>query len=386
MNDITLSTKERSRISERAGFVGILCNLLLFVSKLLVGLLANSVSIIADAFNNLSDAGSSVISIVGSKMAAKQADANHPFGHGRIEYIAAFIIAFLVVEVGITAFRNAVGRILHPEELVFSRITAGILIASILIKCFMAWYYKQVAHRIDSKVYEASASDSLQDTITTTATLVSLLIYRFSGRNLDAIIGLIVSIIVIYNGIGIVRETLRPLIGGSIDPALYERVISFVKKYRGIYGAHDLVVHNYGPSQSMASIHAEVDGGMTVREAHEIIDQIERDAYQQLGIELVIHMDPVDHDEASEYYENLLLKTAAEIDPAISIHDFQLGRDPDDPDGTHLRMSFDMVTPWSRTDAEDEQLRMSLTEKIRKRNPGIRLVIHLDKPYVQEST
>lgn len=136
----------------------------------------------------------------------------------------------------------------------------------------------------------------------------------------------------------------------------------------------------------MASIHAEVDGGMTVREAHEIIDQIERDAYQQLGIELVIHMDPVDHDEASKYYENFLLKTAAEIDPAISIHDFQLGRDPDDPDGMHLRMSFDMVTPWSRSEAEDEQLRMSLTEKIRKKNPGIRLVIHLDKPYVQERT
>lgn len=383
MNEITLSAKERSRISERAGFVGILCNLLLFVSKILVGLLANSVSITADAFNNLSDAGSSVISIVGSKMAAKQADANHPFGHGRIEYIAAFIIAFLVVEVGITAFRNAVNRILRPEDLVFSRITAGILIASILIKCFMAWFYKRVAHRINSKVYEASASDSLQDTITTTATLVSLLIYRFSGHNLDAIIGLIVSIIVIYNGIGIVRETLRPLIGGSIDPALYERVISFVKKYRGIYGAHDLVVHNYGPSQSMASIHAEVDGGMTVREAHEIIDRIERDAYQQLGIELVIHMDPVDHDEASKYYENFLLKTAAEIDPAISIHDFQLGRDPD---GTHLRMSFDMVTPWSRSEAEDKQLRMSLTEKIHEKNPGIHLVIHLDKPYVQEST
>ena len=238
--------------------VGIFCNVLLFGVKMTIGTLMRSMAVMADAFNNLSDAASSVIGFVGVKMANKPADKDHPFGHGRMEYIAALIVSFLVIEVGITFFKSSIEKIRNPEELAFSWISFIILALSVGVKLWLSVFNRVLGRRIDSKVMLATAADSMGDVITTTATLVSIIVCRFSGVNIDGVVGLIVSIVVIMSGISIARDTLEPLIGKGVDPKLYGEIKELVESYDGIVGTHDLIVHNYGPGRSMASIHAEV--------------------------------------------------------------------------------------------------------------------------------
>ena len=275
-----------------ASMVGICCNVLLFVVKITIGFFLNSVSVMSDAFNNLSDAASSVIGFIGVRMAGRPADKDHPFGHGRIEYIAALIVSFLVIEVGLTFFKSSFGKILHPERLSFQAVSLVILALSIGVKLWMAYFNKKLGKRTGSKVMEATAADSLGDVLVTGATIVSVLLYGIFDLNIDGFIGLAVSVVVIVAGINIARDTLKPLIGEAIDPELYKKIKAFVESYDGIEGTHDLLVHSYGPSTSIASIHAEVDGHGNIEAIHEVIDQIERDAKEKLGILLVIHMDP----------------------------------------------------------------------------------------------
>ena len=315
---------ERTKISERAGLTGIVCNLLLFVFKISIGIIINSVSIMADGFNNLSDAGSSVISVVGSKMAGKKADEDHPFGHGRIEYIAAFIVSILVLNVGLSSLQDSFRKILHPEMMHYSIYAAVILLVSMLAKLGLALFYRRVAEKIDSNIYRASSQDAFMDILTTATTFASLLIFHFFDRNIDAYVGLLVSLIVIWNGVGIARETLAPLIGDSIDPELFYTIIDFVERYPGILGSHDLIVHNYGPNQYMATIHAEVDGRSNIESAHDLIDRIEHDCETQLGVHLVIHMDPIHNDDETRFYRALLASILSELSPESSFHDFRI--------------------------------------------------------------
>ena len=277
-----------------ASIVGILCNVCLFLVKFVVGLLVNSVSVTADAFNNLSDAASSVISFVGVKMAGKPADKEHPFGHGRIEYIAALIVSFLVLEVGFTFLKDSISKIRHPEMLNFQLVSVVILILSIGVKLWLGIFNRQLGKRIDSKVMMAVFADSMGDVITTSVAILSLVIFRLTGINIDGIVGIGVALVVMWAGVGIARDTLEPLIGEAIDPEEYDKVKRFVERYDGIEGTHDLIIHNYGPNQSMASIHAEVPNDVNIENAHELIDRIERDAVEELGILLVIHMDPIE--------------------------------------------------------------------------------------------
>ena len=254
----------RTRYGALAGMVGICCNLILFAAKLITGLLANSISVMADAFNNLSDAASSIISIVGVKMAEKPADEEHPFGHGRIEYISAFIVAFLVIEVGFSLFKTSFGKIRNPEPMVFQWLSIGIMVLSVGVKLWLGMFNRRLGKRIDSKVMMATAADSLGDVAATTATIVSMLVFGVFDVNVDGIVGLAVSVVVMIAGVNIAKDTLAPLIGEAIDPEVYREITRFVESYDGIVGSHDLIVHNYGPGRSMASIHAEVPSDVDV--------------------------------------------------------------------------------------------------------------------------
>ncbi len=357
---------------------GIFCNVILFVAKWMVGFWLHSISVMADAFNNLSDAGSSVIGLVGVKMAGKPADRDHPFGHGRIEYIAALIVSFLVIEVGFTFFKDAVGKIMEPEELKFRAVSVVILLLSVGVKLWMGMFNRRLGQRVNSSVMLATAADAMGDVVTTSATILSLVVFRVTGLNIDGIVGLGVSLVVMWAGIGIARDTLEPLIGKPVDPEEYEKITEFVEAYDGIVGSHDLIVHNYGPGRSMASIHAEVPNDVGIEASHEIIDRIERDAVKNLGLFLVIHMDPVEmKDEHVLAVKRQVLKILDALDPAVSIHDFRM------VDGTdQINLIFDMVLPYEYDHKRQDELRVSLMKLLKIADERYECVITVERSYV----
>ena len=277
-----------------ASMVGIFCNVFLFVVKLLIGLAMRSVSVMADGFNNLSDAGSSIISFIGVKMASKPADEEHPFGHGRMEYVSAFVVAFLVMEVGFTFLKDAISKIRQPEELQFQLVATCILVLSIGVKLWLGMFNKKLGTKIDSKVMIAAATDSMGDVFATTATIISILVYKCFGVNIDGWIGIGVALVVMKAGFEIAKDTIEPLLGEAVPKDIYEKITAFVESYDGVVGTHDMILHNYGPGRSMASLHAEVPNDVDIEISHEIIDRIEREAIKEIGIYLVIHMDPIE--------------------------------------------------------------------------------------------
>ena len=342
-----------------ASMVGIFCNVLLFGLKFFVGLLTRSVSVMADGFNNLSDAGSSIISFVGVKMANKPADEDHPFGHGRMEYIAALVVAFLVVEVGLSFLKDAIDKIRHPQQLNFHVISIVLLMASIGVKLWLGAFNRKLGKRIDSKVMMAAATDAIGDVIATTATIVSVLVFKIWEINIDGYVGVIVSLVVVWAGIGIARDTLEPLLGEAVPKDVYDKITVFVEGYDGVCGTHDLIVHNYGPGRSMASIHAEVPNDVDVEISHEIIDRIEREALKELGIYLVIHMDPIEtKDETTLQVKRQLEETLTELDPEVSLHDFRMVVGEN-----QINLIFDMVVPIQY----DKERRKMLCQTMRKR-------------------
>ncbi|MDO4599878.1 MAG: cation diffusion facilitator family transporter [[Ruminococcus] gnavus] len=360
-----------------ASIVGILCNVCLFLVKFVVGLLVNSVSVTADAFNNLSDAASSVISFVGVKMAGKPADKEHPFGHGRIEYIAALIVSFLVLEVGFTFLKDSISKIRHPEVLNFQLVSVVILILSIGVKLWLGIFNRQLGKRIDSKVMMAVFADSMGDVITTSVAILSLVIFRLTGINIDGIVGIGVALVVMWAGVGIARDTLEPLIGEAIDPEEYDKVKRFVERYNGIEGTHDLIIHNYGPNQSMASIHAEVPNDVNIENAHELIDRIERDAVEELGILLVIHMDPIEmKNEQVMDLRKQVDTVLRELDEACSIHDFRVVNGVG-----QINLIFDMVVPFGYGEEQQEQLRQRLMERLQELDRRYQCVITMEHSY-----
>lgn len=350
----------RTRYGLMASVVGICCNVILFVSKLFIGMLVNSISVMADAFNNLSDAASSIVGFVGVKMAGKPADEDHPFGHGRVEYIAAFIVAFLVIQVGFSFLKTSIEKIIHPEEMTFKAVSLAILLLSVCIKLWMALFNNTLGKRIHSTVMKATAADSLGDVITTSATILSILVYGILGLNIDGIIGLVVSCIVMWAGVKIAKDTLTPLIGEPIDPKLYDEITEFVESYDGIVGTHDLIVHNYGPSRSMASIHAEVPNDVNIEVSHEIIDAIEREAVRKFGIFLVIHMDPVEtKDSRVMEFGSMLENVLQKIDPRISFHDLRMVEGKN-----KISLIFDLVVPREYDKNKKDCLKEEVTKKV----------------------
>lgn len=371
------STEVRTRYGMLASVVGIFCNVLLFSVKLAIGLILSSLAVTADAFNNLSDAASSIISFVGVKMAGKPADAEHPFGHGRIEYIAALIVSFLVIEVGFTFFKSSISKIMHPEEITFDPVPFIILILSILVKLWMAFFNNKLGKRIDSKVMLATAADSLGDVITTSATVISIVICHFTSINVDAIAGLIVSGIVIWSGVSIAKDTLEPLIGQRVPSELYQKITDMVGSYEGIVGAHDLIVHNYGPNRSMATIHAEVPNDVSIEASHEIIDRIERDAKKELNILLVIHMDPVEmRDEEVLELRDKTSHIVHALDPELHFHDFRVLKENE-----QKNLIFDLVVPDSYTEKDANRVMHQLIALLHEMEKNVDCIITLDRSF-----
>ncbi len=360
-----------------SSLTGIVCNLVLFGVKLAVGAVLRSISVISDAFNNLSDAASSIISFVGVKLAEKPADKAHPFGHGRVEYIAALIVSFLILEVGWTFFKSSVDKIRNPEELNFSLVSVGILCLSVGLKLWLAFFNRKLGDRIHSSVMKATAADSLGDVLATGATIVSVLIYGLAGVNVDGYIGLLVSVVVMAAGFNIAKETLEPLIGSAIDPEVYDRITHFVEGYEGIIGSHDLLVHNYGPSRSMASIHAEVPGDVDVMQSHELIDRIEREAKEKLGIVLVIHMDPVETNNPEvARIKALVEEVLDQIDPELRFHDLRIIQGKN-----RINVIFDMVVSYGLSVKETDALKAEIERRLQEQDGRCRCVVTVDRAF-----
>lgn len=368
----------RTRYGILSSIVGILCNVLLFGIKLLIGMLMHSIAVMADAFNNLSDAASSVISFVGVKMAGKPADKEHPFGHGRMEYIAAFIVAFLVIQVGFSFFKSSAGKLMHPEAITFQLVPFLILVLSVGVKLWMGLFNRKLGKRINSKVMLATSADSMGDAVTTSATLISILICRFAGVNIDAAAGVLVSLMVMWAGISIAKETLEPLIGEAADPELYKKISEMVEAYDGILGTHDLIVHNYGPNKSMASIHAEVPRDADIEESHEIIDRIEREAARELGIFLVIHMDPIEvRDEEVLKSKQELEEVLQSIDERLNMHDFRMVKGK-----RQINLIFDLVVPFDYDKKGQEELLDKVIRMMQEKDRRYQFVITVDQGFV----
>lgn len=376
----TENPQVRTAYGMMAGLVGICCNLVLFGAKIAVGIMTSSISVMADAFNNLSDAASSIVGFVGMKMAQKPADEDHPFGHGRIEYISAFIVAFIVIEVGFSLLKTSVGKLLHPETLTFGLVSVGILLFSVVVKLWMALFNRKLGKRIQSSVMMATAADSLGDVAATSATILSIVVFGLWKVNIDGLVGLIVSVLVMIAGINIAKDTLEPLIGGPIDPEIYRKITAFVNGYNGIAGSHDLIVHNYGPGRSMASIHAEVPSDVDIEVSHEIVDKIERDAAKKLGIFLVIHMDPVSlKDGRVKKIRQLMEETLRGLDERLTLHDFRV------VDGTsQINLIFDLVVPRDYTKQMQDACKQEICQRMKEKDERYHCVITAECTYCTE--
>ena len=373
--------KVRTAYGVLASLVGIICNCLLFVVKAVIGTLLGSIAVVADAFNNLSDAFSSIISFIGVKLASRPADQEHPFGHGRYEYIAAFIVAFMVIQVGFTFVKSSLDKIFHPEALIFSGISVLILLLSIAVKLWLGLFNRRLGKRINSTVMKATAADAIGDVITTSATVVSILIFRIFGLNIDGFVGLVVALVVIWAGIGIARDTIRPLLGETPSPEVYNMLKEKVESYEGIIGSHDLIVHNYGPTKSMATIHAEVRSDVNIEVSHELIDRIEREVTRETGIFPVIHMDPVDVDnENVSRYRTEVYRLIREMDPAVSAHDFRLVAGE-----LQMNLIFDIVVPYAYSIEKTHQFIVDLEKNIQKYDARCQCVITIDHSYSPET-
>lgn len=361
-----------------ASIVGIICNIILFAIKLGIGMVINSISVMADAFNNLSDAASSIISFLGVKLANRPADQEHPFGHGRYEYIAAMIMSFLVLQVGISCMQSSIQKILHPESTGFQIVLVGILCISVLIKVWLGMFNRMLGERISSTMMKATAADAMGDVLITSATIISIIIARVTGLKIDGYMGVIVSVIILFAGFNIAKDTLEPLLGQAISPEIYKKVTQKVESYQGIIGTHDLIVHNYGPSHTMATIHAEVPNNLGFETAHETIDLIEREVLKELKIFLVIHMDPVEvNNEVVRKLKIEVIKEVKGLEENATIHDFRMVNGEQ-----QINLIFDLVVPHSYTEKEEEQLLADVVTAISNKDERYQCVITLEHSYI----
>ena len=356
------------------GAVGIFLNLCLFTGKFLAGTFSNSIAITADAFNNLSDAGSSIITLIGFKMAGQKPDPSHPFGHGRIEYISGLLISVIILLMGLELVKSSISKILHPEILDFSPIIILVLVASILVKCYMFLYNRRLGRKLDSAAMLATAMDSLSDTLATAAVLAATLISHFTDLAIDGWCGVLVGLFICYAGVQAAKETISPLLGQAPDPEFVRQINDLVLGHKGILGIHDLIVHNYGPGRILISLHAEVPADGSLLALHELIDAIEHELREQLRCHAVIHMDPVCvGDEETAKLKTVAESCLHEINPPLTLHDFRIVAGP-----THTNLIFDVVTPYDFP-ISDKALVTLLQEKISASNPNYSAVIEVDK-------
>ncbi|MBQ6787124.1 MAG: cation transporter [Lachnospiraceae bacterium] len=359
------------------GAVGIVLNVLLFIGKYLAGFLSGSVSIMADAFNNLSDAGSSFITMLGFHLAGKEPDPQHPFGHGRIEYVSGLAVSVLIIVMGVEVFKTAIQKIMHPEQMELSVITMLILFASIAVKIYMSLYNRTYGKKLDSSAMKATATDSLSDCISTAVVLLSMLVYQFLHINLDGWSGLIVAIFILIAGVNSARETLSPLLGEAPDEELVMEIEKMVMEHPDVVGVHDMVVHNYGPGRMMISLHAEVPGNIDVYQLHDSVDLIEFQIKQRFQCEAVIHMDPIaTDDEQVMSLRQEIVELVRQYDEQLTIHDFRMVAGP-----THTNLIFDVVVPQGYQKTDDE-ISAEIARRINQKWCNYFAVIKMEKRYI----
>ena len=367
----------RQRYGLLSGGVGILLNLLLSAGKFLAGLLTGSIAVTADAFNNLSDAGSSVVTLAGFRLAAKQADDDHPFGHGRIEYLTGLLVAAAILLVGVELARTSLEKILQPEAVDFSWLSVGILCASILVKLWMSAFNRRLSRRIGSAAMAATAADSLSDVVATSAVLLGTLAGHFFALRIDGWVGILVAAFILRAGWEAAKDTLDPLLGQSPDPDLVESIQKAVLAHPQVTGVHDLIIHDYGPGRRMMSLHAEVPMDADVLEVHDVIDNIERELKETFHIEAVIHMDPIaTKDPQTNALREKMAALVREIDPAMTIHDFRMTVGPD-----HQNLIFDVVVPH-KCPLSDEEVKAAIAGKAGELEGGpFFTVVSIDRSY-----
>lgn len=364
----------RSAYGKLAGAVGIVCNLLLFAGKLLAGILSGSVAVTADAVNNLSDASSSLVTLLGFKLAERPADEEHPYGHARIEYISGLVVAALILLIGAELAKSSFSKILHPETVEFSFLTLGVLVGSILVKLWMALFCRKLGRRIDSTTLLATSADSRNDVISTAAVLVGCLVGYFFDVKLDGYIGMAVALFIIWSGCSIAKDTISPLLGEQASGELVRNISDLILSHEKILGIHDLMVHDYGPGNCFASVHAEMDSTEDPLICHDIIDDIERDALRELRVHLVIHYDPiVTDDEELNAARALVEQEIKSIDESLSLHDFRMVRGPG-----HTNLIFDLVIPYSMEDRKGE-LKARIDERLQLQDRKYYTVITFDE-------
>lgn len=376
-----LNNERKKEIRERYGrissIVGISVNVILFIGKFLVGFFTGSVSITGDAINNLSDAGSSIISFISFKLSRKPADHGHPFGHARIEYIASTAVAVVILIIGLELMKVSFEKILNPVTIEFNAVIFLVLLISIILKFILYRYNAVVAKRIDSDVLHATSADSLSDVLATSAVLISGIVSHISGLKLDGHMGALVAVFIIFSGIKILKTTINNILGTGPSQELIHLIESFIKKYDGVIGMHDLVVHDYGPQHSFASVHVEVDANVDILESHDLIDNIERDISLEYGIHLVIHPDPVVTDDPYvDELRQLSENVVSSVDESLSIHDFRVVKG-----STHNNLIFDVTVPYVCR-KNDARIQEEIIRKIHDIDKRLYVVLTLDRSYV----
>lgn len=366
----------RAAYGKVAGFVGIICNLILFAAKIVVGTLAASISITADAVNNLSDASSSIISLVGFKLAERPADEDHPYGHGRYEYLSALTVAVIILVIGVELFKSGVEKILSPEKSVLTIASIVVLTLSIAMKLWLMLFNRKIGKRINSGSLLATSADSRNDVITTLAVLIASIISHFSGFELDGWVGVAVAVFILISGVGLIKETINPMLGTAPDEEYVEKVKNKILSYEGVIGMHDLMIHDYGPCRRFASVHVEMAAEEDVLISHDIIDNIEQDFKENEGLHLVIHYDPIlTKNSLTNDIRAQVEKAVKEIDQRLSIHDLRVV-----PGTTHTNIVFDCLRPYG-VDIRSRELVRLINEKVKEIDPKYNCVITVDKSF-----
>lgn len=367
----------RGKYASLAGFTGIFVNVLLFIGKLAVGILSASVAIIADAFNNISDAGSAIVTLIGFRLAEKPVDKEHPLGHGRLEYVSGFIVDMLIILVGVELFKSSFEKIFSGESPTVTTATFFLLVAAILVKLWLYAFYKKIARIIQSPALKASAADSLTDCIATSLVLISSVVLTTFGVNIDGWIGILVAIFILFTGVKAAKETIDLLLGSPPDPAFIREIYDFSKDYPRIVGIHDVIVHDYGPGRKIVSFHAEVPSDSDINIAHEEVDALERDMHAKFGCIVTVHLDPiVVNDPVVNEWREIAERAAKEVDERFSIHDFRITKGE-----TNVNLIFDLLLP-ADCKISTQEAEIAVAEKIREQRENCFCVIRAEHPFI----
>lgn len=360
------------------GITGIFLNVLLFIGKFLAGFFANSIAIMADAFNNLSDAGSSFITLAGFKIASQKPDSDHPFGHGRVEYVSGLLVSIIIILMAFELLKSSISKIITPVEVSTTTLTYVILVASILVKLYMAFYNRSVGKKIGSVAMSATATDSISDCIATSVVLITTIIAHFTSLQLDAYCGVLVAIFIFIAGFKAAKDTIDPLLGTPPEKEFVDKIENIVLAHEDILGLHDLIVHNYGPGRVMISLHAEVDAHGDILVLHDLVDNIEHELKTKCNCQALIHMDPIiNDDEEINQLKRDISALIKEIDEKMTLHDFRVVKGP-----THTNVIFDVVAPYSLP-FKDEELKQIIAAKILDKFPCHFAVIEIDRDYTK---